>query len=109
MNKEYINIWKFIKSEQPDLATMAISMANGLNNDDNTNYKNSDNIVSHLELKTLIYNKVGYLNANIPDVICPTLQCKQWFWFYVSALIQGDNDRADYNLNIYNSYLKEVQ
>ena len=108
MNKEFKNIWKFIKSENPALATMGVSMANGLNNEANTNYKNSDNVVSMLELKTLIHNKVDFLNENILDVLNPKLQCKQWFWFYVSALIMGNQDRADYNLNIYNNYQKEV-
>jgi hypothetical protein len=87
---------------------MGITMANTLNNEDNTNYKNSDNIVSMLELKTLITNKVDFLNENIPDVLCPKLQCKSWFWFYVSALIMGNQDRADYNLTIWESYRKEV-
>jgi|TARA_R100001163_G_C5058366_1_gene194975 hypothetical protein len=108
MNKEFKNIWRFIKSENPALATMGISMANGLNNQDNTNYRNSDNIVSMLELKSMIQDKVDFLYKNIPDVINPKLQCKQWFWFYISALIMGNQDRADYNLNIYNSYQKEV-
>ena len=49
-----------------------------------------------------------FLNENILDVLNPKLQCKQWFWFYVSALIMGNQDRADYNLNIYNNYQKEV-
>ena len=109
MNKEYSNIWKFIKSEDIGIARMAISMANGLNNDDNTNYKNSDNIVSHLELKTLINNKIDFLNENIPDTLNPELQLKVWFWFWINALIQNREANAEYNLGIYNSYLKELK
>jgi len=109
MNKEFNNIWKFIKSGQPDTASMAISMANGLNEMDNTNYENSENENSFLELKTLIYKKVAFCNDNIPDTLCPELQLKQWFWFYVSALIQGRYDNASYNLTIWESYRKEVK
>jgi hypothetical protein len=109
MNKEFNNIWKFIKSEQPDTATMAISMANGLNEMDNTNYENSENEISFLELYTLIQKKIDFYNENIPDTLSPKLQMKIWFWFYVSALIQGRYDNANHNLTIWESYRKEVK
>jgi hypothetical protein len=109
MNKEFNNIWKLIKSEQPDTASMAISMANSLNELDNTNYENSKNKISFLELYTLIMKKVDFYNENIPDTLSPKLQMKIWFWFYVSALIQGRYDNANYNFTIWESYRKEVK
>ena len=81
MNKEYKNIWKFIKSEDIGISRMAISMDKGLK----------------------------ALDENIPDTLNPKLQLKIWFWVWISALIQGRKANAEYNLGIYNSYLKEVQ
>ena len=101
MNKEYNNIWKLIKSEDIGLSRMAISMDKGLKALD-------ENVVSHLELKTLINKKIDFLNENIPDTLNPELQLKVWFWFYISALIQNREANAEYNLGIYNSYLKEL-
>ena len=101
MNKEYKNIWKFIKSEDIGLSRMAISMDKGL-------IPLDENVVSHLELKTLINKKIDFLNENIPDTLNPELQLKVWFWFYISALIQNREANAEYNLGIYNSYLKEL-
>lgn len=102
MNKEYKNIWKFIKSEDIGISRMAISMDKGLK-------ELNENVVSNLELKTLINNKIDFLNENIPDTLNPELQLKVWFWFYISALIYNREANAEYNLGIYNSYLKEVQ
>jgi len=101
MNKEYKNIWKFIKSEDVGIARMALSMDKGLK-------ALNENVISHLELKTLINNKIDFLNENIPDTLNPNLQLKVWFWFYISALMQGREANAEYNLGIYNSYLKEL-
>ena len=101
MNKEYKNIWKFIKSEDIGIARMAISMDKGLKE----LYANE---ISHLELYKLIMDKVNFYNENIPDTLSPKLQLKVWFWFYISALIQGREANAEYNLEIYNSYLKEL-
>ena len=102
MNKEYKNIWKFIKSEDIGISRMAISMDKGLK-------ELYENEISHLELYKLIMDKVDFYNENIPDTLCPKLQLKVWFWFYISALIQNREACAEYNLEIYNSYLKEVQ
>ncbi len=102
MNKEYKNIWKFIKTEKPDLARMAISMDKGLKD-------LNENVVSHLELYKLIMDKTDFYIENIPDTLCPKLQLKIWFWFYICALIQNREANAEYNLGIYNSYLKEVK
>ena len=102
MNKEYKNIWKFIKSEDIGLATMAISMDKGLKD-------LKENLVSNLELKTLIYKRIDFLNENIPDTLNPELQLKTWFWFYVTSLMQGREAQAEDNLKIYNSYLKEIK
>ena len=102
MNKEYKNIWKFIKSEDIGLSRMAISMDKGLK-------ELNENVVSHLELYSLIMEKVDFYNENIPDTLNPKLQLKIWFWFYISALIQNREANAEYNLGIYNSYLKEVK
>ena len=102
MNKEYNNIWKFIKSEDIGIARMAISMDIGLK-------ALNENVVSHLELYKLIMDKTDFYIENIPDTLCPKLQLKIWFWFYICALIQNREDGAEYNLGIYNSYLKEVK
>jgi hypothetical protein len=107
MNKEYKNIWKFIKSENPALGSMAISMAKGLNNEDNTNYKNSDNIVSMIELKQKMYD--FHNNIPIDDTLNPRIQMHQWYWYYVIALIQDRQANADHNLTIWESYRKEVK
>ena len=101
MNKEYKNIWKFIKSEDIGISRMAISMDKGLK-------ELNENVVSHLELKTLIYKKVNFCVENIPDTLNPKLQLKNWFWFYISALMQNREADAEENLKIYNSYLKEL-
>ena len=101
MNKEYKNIWKLIKSEDIGISRMAISMDKGLKD-------LNENIVSHLELKTLIYKKSDFYIENIPDTLNPELQLKVWFWFYICALIQNREAGAEYNLGIYNSYLKEL-
>ena len=101
MNKEYNNIWKLIKSEDIGISRMAISMDKGLK-------ELNENVVSHLELYSLIMKKVDFYNENIPDTLSPKLQLKIWFWFYISALIQNREANAEYNLGIYNSYLKEL-
>jgi len=108
MNKEFKNIWKFIKSENPALANMGITMANGLNDMDNTKYQNSDNIVSMLELKQKVYDYVDNKVELLCDTLNPKPQMKSWFWHYVIALIQGRNDDANHNLIIWESYRKEV-
>jgi len=107
MNKEYKNIWKFIQTEEPALASMGLAMANGLNEMDNTNYKNSDNVVSYLELN----QKITDYNNSIPmcDTLNPKPQLKAWFWLYVVALMQGSVDRANHCLTIWESYRKEVK
>ena len=110
MNKEFNNIWKFIKSEDPSLASMGITMANGLNDMDNTKYQNSDNVVSYLELKQKVYDYFDNNNLKSAcDTLNPKTQMKTWYWYYVIALIQGRNDDANHNLSIWESYRKDQQ
>ena len=71
MNKEFKNIWKFVKSEELGIGRMALSMAKGLNEMDNTNYQ-------------------------------------QWYWFFISATMQGREADADNCLKVYNDYAKEL-
>ena len=107
MNKEYKNIWKFIQSEEPALASMGLAMANGLNEMDNTNYKNSDNIVSHLELENKLQDKL--ISLPYCDTLNPRPQMEMWFWYYVIALIQGRQACANENLTTWERYRKEVK
>ena len=107
MNKEYKNIWKFIQTEEPALASMGLAMANGLNEMDNTNYKNSDNIVSHLELENKLQDKL--ISLPFCDTLNPRPQMELWFWYYAIALIQNSEDRANHCLNIWERYRKEVK
>jgi len=106
MNKEFKNIWKFVKSEELGIGRMALSMAKGLNEMDNTNYQNADNYVSNLQLQQKIYDMLD--SFPILDTLNPVHQMKQWYWFFISATMQGREADADNCLEVYNGYAKEL-